>query len=845
MSVQKSLPQSGLWKQAVDEYVSQLNPIDAQIVRNGFSDPTKFIERVKLRSKANPQDHVSKSFERLWSGIMLVSSAVPEFTSVAWCSIEMLYNRSQDLGDVCRTLEDVFVRLARSLPRLIGYELSAPHDELNDCVLHYYQGVLNLFLEIEKYISKCSQKRYLVGGPPEPSAIHNLISILENSKSEVEAEAIAVSIKQNHQIKEKLHLFMDSVSIKPKGRLPCHMLPYPENRGFRGRADILHRMEQSLKPRPNELRTYALYGFGGVGKTQLALQFAYKRADVFNAIFWISAESSGKINQGILDAAEELGLFEPGESSVDQDKAVKTFLSWLRDSDATWLIIFDNTDDVKLLKNYWPAAKKGSILVTSRDPAILLRTPNGERVDSMSPLDAKDMFFSAVESNVIRDEENDSLAGTLLQELGYLPLAIRAAAGIIIEDDCTLADFIELCEENRHESEPFAHLDPETIGARSIQLLRIMTFFDPDIVPVELLLKGSRNHDDIRYLSEMTAYRGVSRELLKNGLCSKATIQIHGYGTGKSAKAQTDGLTTHRLILQTVFCHCSKLEKLEALAHATAMLASEFPSINDNEFRLSKFWRECHMLLPQVHAVLSRCGAAGLDLPSDFIPVLCACGRYLLERRSFDDAERMFVAAKQACKAHGLQDWEQAQFVQRSLAGIILESSVFRCDEAVNILQDVVHHYQKSRDPNDPVLGVTYSDLAQALTARGEFDQAISLCEKALSIVMKIEDEEKRRDTLFHVRHNMGRIYEMKGIPDEALRLHLYEGDPQGNGLRQEQSVYGAWNLYAVGNCLQLQKDPRAIETHAKALKIREDLLGDHYFTAMSYHKLGQLYLEA
>ncbi|KAG9501659.1 hypothetical protein J7337_007350 [Fusarium musae] len=286
------------------------------------------------------------------------------------------------------------------------------------------------------------------------------------------------------------------------------------------------------------------------------------------------------------------------------------------------------------------------------------------------------------------------------------------------------------------------------------------------------------------------------------------------------------------------------MEKLEALAHATAMLASVFPSVSDSEFRLSNLWMECHMLLPQVQAVLSRCNAADLDIPSDFIPVMCACGRYLLERRSFDDAESMFIAAKQACKAHGLQNWEQAQFVQRSLAGIILESSVFRCDEAINILQDVVDHYQKSRDPNDPVLGVTYSDLAQAFTARGDFDQGISLCEKALDIVTKIEDKGKRRDTLFHVHHNMGRIYEMKGIPDEALRLHLFEGDPHGNGLRQEQSVYGAWNLYAVGNCLQLQKDPRAIETHAKALQIREDLLGDHYFTAMSYHKLGELYLE-
>jgi tetratricopeptide (TPR) repeat protein len=110
-------------------------------------------------------------------------------------------------------------------------------------------------------------------------------------------------------------------------------------------------------------------------------------------------------------------------------------------------------------------------------------------------------------------------------------------------------------------------------------------------------------------------------------------------------------------------------------------------------------------------------------------------------------------------------------------------------------------------------------------------------------MVAKIKEEKSRRDAMFHIHYNMARIYEMKGLPDEALRLHYYQGDAQGNGLRQEQNVYGAWNLYAIGNCLQLQQDQRAMETHMKALKIRLDLLGDHYYTAISYHKIGQLHL--
>ncbi|KAH7015795.1 hypothetical protein EDB80DRAFT_865177 [Ilyonectria destructans] len=273
------------------------------------------------------------------------------------------------------------------------------------------------------------------------------------------------------------------------------------------------------------------------------------------------------------------------------------------------------------------------------------------------------------------------------------------------------------------------------------------------------------------------------------------------------------------------------------------MLKSEFPQVSDSQFRLSNSWKECGILLPQVEAVVSRCISSKLQLPSEFVPVLCASGRYLLERRSFKDAETLFTVAQEVCKAHGLAEWQQAQFVKRSLGGILFESSAIRCDEVVQIFKDVVTHYEATLNPDDPVLGTTLSNLAQALTAKGEYEEVIALSQRAVSIVSKIEDVWCRRDNMFYIHHNIARAYEMKGMPEEALRLHFYEGDAQGNGLRQEQSVYGACNFYAIGHCLQLQKDDRALEMHSKALKFRQDLFGNHYYIAISYHKLGQLYL--
>ncbi|KAK7413382.1 hypothetical protein QQX98_007759 [Neonectria punicea] len=499
-----------------------------------------------------------------------------------------------------------------------------------------------------------------------------------------------------------------------------------------------------------------------------------------------------------------------------QADAVCTLIT-LQKTAEEWLIVFDNADDIELLLHYWPAANNGSILVTSRDPAVTRRTHEGERVESMVLDDAKDMFFSAINKLVMRNEHTDQLGEKILLEL-----------------DVTSLD----CE---HSLATVWNISLQNIDAQSTQLLRIFPYLDPDGVPVSLLRKGAHGNQDAGYLASATTFLQVSRQLMKHGLCARANVFCDTVSELKSTDPATTAITTHRLVLQTTFHRSSETEKACALAQAVALLVSEFPAVSESQFRLSSLWKECHMLPPHVEAVMARCDENQLQLPSEFVPVLCAGGRYLVERRSFAGAEKFFTTAEDICKAHGLQDWKQAQFVKRSLGGILLESTALRFDEAV---REVVTHYEATLEPEDPILGVTYSDLAQALTAKGNYDEDISLCKRALSIVSKMKDDKARRDTRFHVHHNMARIYEMMGLPDEAYRLHLFEGDAQGKGLREEQSVYGAWNLYAIGNCLRLQKDPRAMEIHAKALKIRQDLLGDHYYTAISYHKLGQLHLE-
>ena len=87
-------PPSKLWEQAVAEYIAQLNITDAEAIKQGASNPDKFIQALKISGNSPKNDHVSRSLEKLLSAAMLVSGAVPDFMSVVWCSVELLYNVS-------------------------------------------------------------------------------------------------------------------------------------------------------------------------------------------------------------------------------------------------------------------------------------------------------------------------------------------------------------------------------------------------------------------------------------------------------------------------------------------------------------------------------------------------------------------------------------------------------------------------------------------------------------------------------------------------------------------------------------------------------------------------------
>ena len=162
-----------------------------------------------------------------------------------------------------------------------------------------------------------------------------------------------------------------------------------------------------------------LHGLGGIGKTQLAIQFARNYRKNYSAVFWIDGSSKEKLKQSIAGLANQLPqhqLLEKAKSYAQRpheelDRAVEDVLSWFsQSSNEKWLLIYDNVDreisaepsdpEAFDLKKYLPEADQGYILITSR--LTNLRHFGGAdiRVGPVSELQGESILTNSVGESV-------------------------------------------------------------------------------------------------------------------------------------------------------------------------------------------------------------------------------------------------------------------------------------------------------------------------------------------------------------------------------------------------------------------------------------------------------------
>ena len=244
-------------------------------------------------------------------------------------------------------------------------------------------------------------------------------------------------------------------------------LTHLSNPNFTGREVLLTDLHETLAVARPGLRIHALHGPGGVGKTQIAIHYAYRHRSDYDLIWWIRTEEPETLGGDYAALAAELRL--PPGIIADQREAIPAVRTWLSRS-ARWLLIFDDAPGSDAIRDYLPLGGDGAVLITSHHSAW----PDHARPVLVQPFD-RDTSIAFLQRRIGQD---DPAAGELAAELGNLPLALELAGAYCEATDCTLSTYLDLYHTQHSEFwiDPSAPHDyPHTITTTVKLATRLMS----------------------------------------------------------------------------------------------------------------------------------------------------------------------------------------------------------------------------------------------------------------------------------------------------------------------------------------------------------------------------------
>ncbi len=147
-------------------------------------------------------------------------------------------------------------------------------------------------------------------------------------------------------------------------------VPYRRNPFFTGREALLTSLHEQLtgKKAVALTQTLAIHGLGGIGKTQTAVEYAYRYRQEYQAVLWVRAAAQDTLMSDYVTIAGLLHL--PEKDEQDQTRMVEAVKQWLaRQKD--WFLILDNADDLEIIPDYLPAGENGHILLSHKCARLL------------------------------------------------------------------------------------------------------------------------------------------------------------------------------------------------------------------------------------------------------------------------------------------------------------------------------------------------------------------------------------------------------------------------------------------------------------------------------------------
>lgn len=609
---------------------------------------------------------------------------------------------------------------------------------------------------------------------------------------------------------------------------PCHpdnpyfYVPYrPKGDGVIGREEALDKVRRELIRVPSVAigQAVAFSGLGGLGKTQLAVEYAYRfQGEYPNGVFWLNAD--GDIAAQLTDlAVKACWIAAESEHHYKLEVARQRLRTY-----SNCLIIFDNLENRKDIEEYLPDPQAHPhILVTSREeqPGFI---PIG-----LDPLDG-DQSLTMLLKEAGREPEREAewqaareIAGTL----GGLPLALELAGAYLRFRPVSWGLYRDLLQENlraalpgrmlasftKHESDLYSTLkisdsllDQEPLLR---EILNLLTWSGP--APMGLDLLG-------------TLLGGVTSAAMAGALGLGLSLRL------LQKTPQSERYAIHRLVAQV------RREELSLDEHQVRLICQ----------RLGDWFRdrrENFANLPQFEAEIDHL-RAWQELARQYAPKEAPS---LIWLQAYPPFHRGHYAEAREWVAQALDFYEKCTDDNQELLANLLNDLGATCSSLGNYLlaleyfQRALSIRQRVLDEEHPDTAMSLNNIGSAYGSLGDYQQALEYHLKALAIRQKILGQE-HSDTARSL-HDVGRAYGRLGDYQQELEYYL-------KALAIYQKVLGeehpdiASAFDSVGKAFgELNDHKQQFKYNQKALTIRLKVLGEeHPITATSLSNLSVAY---
>ncbi len=631
---------------------------------------------------------------------------------------------------------------------------------------------------------------------------------------------------------------------------PLWTVPYARNPHFTGRDDLLGQLEQMFAreqpDRPMSVRqaaltqTQAITGLGGIGKTQIAIEYAYRARmqGRYQHTLWISAASEETILTSFVELARLLMPTLVEQEETNQRTIVAALVRWLEQCVQPWLLLVDNADDLSLVQPYLPRWGNGCILLTTRVHAVGAFASSLE-VESMGVMEATHLLLRRAHRFSTSSPEELDEAILLVTALAQFPLAIDQAGAYIEETGCSLSAYHELYQRYRYAllarrgrqstgypesvattwSLSFAQV--ERTNPAAAELLQLCAFLAPDHIPEELLTEGAA-HWPVALCEAVTnplSFNRMIETLLAFSLVKRLS--------------EDQMLNLHRLV-QVV-----QLERMDAEAqHSWALrLMHALHTIFPQETQDVANWPRCQRYLEQVEACDVLIQRHHLLLP-EAAELLDRAGTYVREHMWYTQAEPIYRRALAIREQYLGPEHPETATIVHNLA--ILQRDTGNFVEAEQLYQQALAIREQHLGPEHPDTANAYSNLANLYLAQKRYREAEPLYKRALDIREQLygppqPDSDDQLHTLANFYVTQGRYREAESLYQRILGIREQRLGPlhyrTANILNNLAVLYLSQGRYTEAEPL-----------YRRVLTLREQQFGPtHPHTATSLYNLATL----